>query len=73
MIAPSGDQITIAVGDQPAVIVEVAVGYAHTGERPDLVDGYGADEMNFSGGSSAIPWPNRLEAANSTASTINPQ
>jgi aldose 1-epimerase len=63
MILPSGEQITIAVGDQQAVIVEVGGGlrsYAVAGR--ELVDGYGADQMSSSGrGQVLIPWPNRLE------------
>ena len=63
MILPSGEQITIAVGDQQAVIVEVGGGlrsYAVAGR--ELVDGYGADQMSSSGrGQVLIPWPNRLQ------------
>jgi aldose 1-epimerase len=63
MILPSGEQITIAAGDQQAVIVEVGGGlrsYAAAGR--ELVDGYGADQMSSSGrGQVLIPWPNRLE------------
>jgi aldose 1-epimerase len=63
MILPSGEQITIAAGDQQAVIVEVGGGlrsYAVAGR--ELVDGYGADQMSASGrGQVLIPWPNRLE------------
>ena len=63
MIAPSGEQIEIAAGDQQAVVVEVGGGlrsYAAGGRK--LVDGYGADEMSSSGrGQVLIPWPNRLQ------------
>jgi aldose 1-epimerase len=63
MIVPSGEQITIALGDQQAVIVEVGGGlrsYSLGGRQ--LVDGYGAHEMSSSGrGQVLIPWPNRLE------------
>ena len=63
MIAPSGEQITIAVADQQAVIVEVGGGlrsYSVSGR--ELLDGYGADEMSSSGrGQVLIPWPNRLQ------------
>jgi aldose 1-epimerase len=66
MIAPSGKQITIAAGDQQAVIVEVGGGlrcYAAGGR--DLIDGYRADEMSSSGrGQVLIPWPNRLQDGN---------
>ena len=63
MIAPSGEQITIAVVDQQAVIVEVGGGLrSYSAGGLELVDGYGADEMSPSGrGQVLIPWPNRLE------------
>jgi aldose 1-epimerase len=63
MIAPSGEQITIALKDQQAVIVEVGGGlrsYSLGGR--EFVDGYGVHEMSSSGrGQVLIPWPNRLE------------
>jgi aldose 1-epimerase len=63
MIAPSGEQITIALRDQQAVIVEVGGGlrsYSLGGR--ELVDGYSPHEMSSSGrGQVLIPWPNRLE------------
>ena len=63
MIAPSGEQITIALGDQQAVIVEVGGGLrSYSVGGRELVDGYGAHEMSTSGrGQVLIPWPNRLE------------
>ena len=63
MIAPSGEQITIALGDQQAVIVEVGGGLrSYSAGGRELVDGYGAHEMSSSGrGQVLIPWPNRLE------------
>jgi aldose 1-epimerase len=63
MMAPSGEQITIALGDQQAVIVEVGGGLrAYSAGGRELVDGYGAHEMSSSGrGQVLIPWPNRLE------------
>ena len=55
MIAPSGEQIEIALGDHRAVVVEVGGGLR--------VDGYGPDEMCASGrGQGLIPWPNGFEA-----------
>jgi aldose 1-epimerase len=63
MIAPSGEQITISLGDQQAVIVEVGGGIRSrlAGSR-ELVDGYAAHEMGSSGRAQVlIPWPNRLE------------
>jgi aldose 1-epimerase len=63
MIAPSGEQITLALKDQQAVIVEVGGGLrSYSAGGRELVDGYGAHEMSSSGrGQVLIPWPNRLE------------
>ena len=63
MIAPSGEQITISLGDQQAVIVEVGGGIrSYSAGGRELVDGYDAHEMSSSGrGQVLIPWPNRLE------------
>jgi aldose 1-epimerase len=63
VIAPSGEQIEIALGDQRATVVEVGGGLRtySVGGR-DVLDGYGIDEMSSSGrGQVLIPWPNRLE------------
>src|SRR5262249_7037441 len=59
MIAPSGEQIEIAVGDQQAVVVEVGGGLrSYSAGSLELVHGYGADEMSSSGrGQVLIPWP----------------
>ena len=63
MIAPSGEQIEIAAGDQRAVVVEVGGGLrSYSAGGRELVDGYRADEMCSSGrGQVLIPWPNRLQ------------
>ena len=63
MIAPSGEQIEIAAGDQQAVVVEVGGGLrSYSAGGRELVDGYGAAEMSSSGrGQVLIPWPNRLQ------------
>ena len=63
MIAPSGEQIEIAHGDQRAVVVEVGGGLReYTVDGRDVLDGYGADEMSSSGrGQVLIPWPNRIQ------------
>jgi len=63
MIAPSGEQIEIAVEDQQAVVVEVGGGLrSYSAGGRELVDAYGADEMSSSGrGQVLIPWPNRLQ------------
>src|SRR5688500_4205410 len=62
MIAPSGEQIEIARGDQAAVVVEVGGGLrAYSAAGREILDGYGADEMSSSGrGQVLIPWPNRV-------------
>jgi aldose 1-epimerase len=63
VIAPSGEQIKIAAGDQRAVVVEVGGGLrSYSAGGRELVDGYRADEMSSSGrGQVLIPWPNRLQ------------
>jgi aldose 1-epimerase len=62
MVAPSGEQIEIAHGDQEAVVVEVGGGLrAYSAAGREIIDGYGADEMSSSGrGQVLIPWPNRV-------------
>jgi len=64
VLAPSGEQFEIVLGDQRAVVVEVGGGlrsYAIAGR--DLIDGYDAGEMSTSGrGQVLIPWPNRVQA-----------
>lgn len=66
MIAPSGKQITIARGDQQAVVVEVGGGLrCYSAGGRELLDGYSADEMSSSGrGQVLLPWPNRLQDGN---------
>jgi aldose 1-epimerase len=63
MIAPSGEQIEIAAGDERAVIAGVGAGLrSYTAGGRDLIDGYGASEMSSSGrGQVLIPWPNRIQ------------
>src|SRR6202023_4320793 len=63
LIAPTGEQIEIAAGDQRAVVVEVGGRLrSYSAGGRELVDGYGADEMSSSGrGQALIPWPNRLQ------------
>jgi aldose 1-epimerase len=63
VIAPSGDQVEIALGDQRVVVVEVGGGLRmySVGDR-ELLDGYPADQMSPSGrGQMLIPWPNRIQ------------
>jgi aldose 1-epimerase len=44
VIAPSGEQITIAAGDQQAVVVEVGGGLrSYSAGGRELVDGYRTD------------------------------
>jgi hypothetical protein len=63
VIAPSGEQIEIAAGDQQAVIVEVGGGLrSYSASGRELVDRCGVDEMSSSGRRQAlIPWLNRLQ------------
>ena len=63
MIAPSGQQIEIAHGDQRVVVVEVGGGLReYTLDGRNVLDGYGPDEMSSSGrGQVLIPWPNRIQ------------
>src|SRR5262245_40883232 len=63
VIAPSGEQIEIAAGDQQAVVVSVGGGLRlYSAGGRELVDGYGVDDMCSSGrGQTLIPWPNRLQ------------
>jgi aldose 1-epimerase len=63
VIAPSGEQVEVAYGDQRAVVVEVGGGLRaySVGDR-EVLDGYGTDELCTSTrGQVLIPWPNRLE------------
>jgi aldose 1-epimerase len=47
VIAPSGEQIEIAAGDQQAVVVEVGGGLrSYSVGGHEFVDGYGADQMS---------------------------
>lgn len=63
MIAPSGEQVELAHGEQRVVVVEVGGGLrSYTVAGRDLLDGYGLESMSTSGrGQLLIPWPNRLE------------
>jgi aldose 1-epimerase len=63
VVAPSGEQIEIALGDQRVTVVEVGGGLRtySVGGR-DILDGYGIDEISTSGrGQVLMPWPNRLQ------------
>jgi aldose 1-epimerase len=63
VVAPSGEQIEIAAGDQQAVVVEIGGGLrAYSAGGRELLDGYEVDEMCTSGrGQVLLPWPNRLQ------------
>jgi hypothetical protein len=63
VIAPSGEQVEIAAGDQQAVIVEVDGGLrSSSASDRELVDRCGVDEMSSSGRRQAlIPWLNQLQ------------
>jgi aldose 1-epimerase len=62
-VAPSGEQLEIAFGDQQAVVVEVGGGLrSYSVGGRDALDGYPAEGMATSGrGQVLIPWPNRLQ------------
>jgi aldose 1-epimerase len=62
-VAPSGDQIELAFGDQRAVVVEVGGGLrTYSVDGHEVLDGYGADERCPSGrGQLLLPWPNRIQ------------
>ncbi len=62
MLAPSGEQVEIALGEQRAVVVEVGGGLRsyRVGDL-EVLDGYGRDELCTSArGQVLLPWPNRL-------------
>jgi aldose 1-epimerase len=63
MIAPSGEQVELELGDQRAVVVEVGAGLrTYSAGGRELLDGYAADEQCTSGrGQVLLPWPNRIE------------
>ena len=63
MIAPSGEQIELTLGDQRAVVVEVGGGLrTYSAGGHELLDGYPADAMSPSGrGQVLLPWPNRIQ------------
>jgi aldose 1-epimerase len=63
VIAPSGEQIEIALGDQRATVVELGGGLrTYSAAGREVLDGYGLDEVSSSGrGQVLLPWPNRLE------------
>src|SRR5919197_3467507 len=60
---PTGRQLTIAHGEQRAVVVEVGAGIReYTCAGRALLDGYGEAEMaNGRRGLPLLPWPNRIE------------
>jgi aldose 1-epimerase len=62
VIAPSGEQVELELGDQRAVVVEVGAGLrTYSAGGRELLDGYSADEMCPSGrGQLLLPWPNRI-------------
>jgi len=62
-VAPSGEQLELALGAQRAIVVEVGAGLrSYAVEGREVLDGYAADEMCASGrGQVLMPWPNRIE------------
>jgi hypothetical protein len=64
VLAPSGEQIEIVLGEQRAVLVGVGGGLrSYTIAGSDLIDGYGIAEMSTSG---------RGQGMRSTASSAGP-
>lgn len=63
MLAPSGEQVELALGEQRVVVVGFGGGLRwYTVAGRDLLDGYAPDEMSTSGrGQVLIPWPNRVQ------------
>jgi aldose 1-epimerase len=63
VIAPSGEQIELTLGDQRAVVVEVGGGLrTYSAGARELLDGYPVDVMSPSGrGQVLLPWPNRIQ------------
>jgi aldose 1-epimerase len=62
VIAPSGEQFELTLGDQRAVAVELGGGLReYTRDGRAVLDGYAVDDMCRSGrGQLLVPWPNRL-------------
>jgi aldose 1-epimerase len=59
---PSGEQVTISLGDQRAVVVTVGGGLReYTAGGHEVLDGYAVDAICDGGrGQLLVPWPNRL-------------
>ena len=59
---PSGEQVTISLGDQRAVVVTVGGGLReYTAAGFEVLDGYAVDAICDGGrGQLLVPWPNRL-------------
>jgi aldose 1-epimerase len=62
-VAPSGEQIELASGDQRAVVVGFGGGLrSYSAGGREVLDGYAPGEMASGGrGQVLMPWPNRLE------------
>jgi aldose 1-epimerase len=62
-LLPSGEQYTLRLGDQQAIVTEVGAGlrsYAVAGR--EYLDTFAADQMCSSGrGQVLLPWPNRID------------
>jgi aldose 1-epimerase len=74
-VPPSGEQWTIAYGDQEAVVVEVGGGLrTYTLDGRDVVAGYSVEQMCMHGrGQQLIPWPNRLRDGRYTFDGVDHQ
>ena len=61
-LAPTGEQVSIARGEQRAVVVEVGGGLrSYSVDGRELLDGFALDEQPASGrGQLLVPWPNRI-------------
>ena len=63
MVAPSGEQFEIALGDQRVIVTEVGGALrSYSAGGHAVLDGFEVHEVATSGrGQVLIPWPNRLE------------
>lgn len=62
-LLPSGEQYTLHLGDQGAVVTEVgATLRSYTVAGREVLDTFAADQMSTSGrGQALLPWPNRID------------
>ena len=62
-LAPSGEQVELALGEQRVVVGSVGAGLrTYEVAGGELLDGFDVGELSPSGrGQVLIPWPNRIE------------